>query len=319
MKESVRKILLASGACAVGFAKAGSIDETADILYRNWIKEGNHGGMNYLERHIILRRNTDYILANAKTVISLAFSYASENYEKQSTPLIASYAYGEDYHIVIKEILQTLIVDLKKEFGGNWRICIDSAPVAERFWALKAGIGKLGRNGAVIVKDYGSKCFLAEILTTIEIEADKESTESCENCGKCVKACPTGALKEYAQIDSRQCLSYLTIEKKGDFDEKEIQIIKTLSEKDICIFGCDKCISVCPHNQNINNKTIDKFQPLAQIGNLTPEKILNMSEKEFSNIFKTSPLKRAKLQGLQRNIRLIECIKNQDTTNYNNR
>lgn len=305
MKEGIRELILKSGAIAVGFASAGEVDNEIHRQYTKWIEEGYHGEMNYLCRHIPLKKSTDNVLKDSRTVISCAFSYVPQEWLSEKYPAIASYAYGEDYHIVLRDILNPLIDKFQKEFGGKWRICIDSAPVSERFWAMKAGIGKLGLNGAIITDNCGSLCFLVEILTTLEIEPDPSSYATCEKCGLCIKLCPGKALSEDKGFDARKCINYLTIEKAGEFTEEEIQILNSNSG---FLFGCDICLRVCPNNVGTKTSDITRFRLGDKIKNLTPEKILNFSEEEFKECFKGSPLLYAGYQRLKRNAKAL--IKN---------
>lgn len=300
MKNRIRDLLHSSGAIAVGFAEAGKPDWQVIENYEKWIESDNHAGMSYLEKHKELRGNTDYVLPGAKTVISLAFSYAPSEIRDSSLPLISTYALGYDYHDVIRKRLKPLVSKLKNEFGGNWRICIDSAPIAERYWAVKSGLGIIGKNGAIIVKGCGSYCFLAEILTTIEMDPDEPIDGSCIGCGKCIDSCPGAAINDNGTIDSRKCFSYLTIEKKGEFNEEERRILSKYNPG--ILFGCDICLKVCPHNRDLKPSNIEEFKPRNEILSLMPEQILEMNEEEFRLFFKGSPLKRAGLSGLHRNV-----------------
>ena len=299
MKEEIRKILLSSGAQAVGFAKAGEIDIFVHEAYKDWIQKGWHGEMGYLERHIPLRQHTDNVLRGAKTVISLAFSYAPQEYRPSDLPTIASYAYGKDYHVVLREILKPLVKNFKQNYGGDWRICIDSAPIAERYWAIKSGIGKRGINGAVIVDECGSLCFLAEILTTLEINPDTPSDEWCDKCGRCVQTCPGKAIKGDGTINASKCINYLTIDKKGDFTQKEKEILVTGTGY---IYGCDKCLRICHHNNEKKFEPKPIFPQLEEILTLTAEKLGVMDEENFKRYFSNSPFLYAGFQRLQRNV-----------------
>lgn len=302
MKDYIRKILLEAGASAVGFAKAGEIDPEVHKKYEKWIGEGNHGDMSYLERHTPLRQHPENVLKGAKTVISIAFSYSPEVWRPEDNPSVATYAYGEDYHLVLREILQPIVKNFQADYGGRWRICIDSAPIAERYWAMKSGIGKIGVNGSVIVKGCGSLCFLTEILTTLEIMPDEESKEKCNDCRLCVTQCPANAIKGDGSIDARKCINYLTIEKKGEFTKEEKKIIT--SGKGF-IFGCDKCLRICPHNSNSQPTIFSQFSPTKGIESLTPEKILAMEENDFQILYNRSPLLYAGFEKLRRNAKTI--------------
>ena len=299
MKEKIRNILLDSGAVKVGFAQAGEIDSEVNESYSRWVEKGYNGEMGYLQRHIPLRKHTDNVLPEASSVISLAFSYSQTDWRSSRLPLIAAYAYDEDYHIVLREILQPVVKSLQKEFGGKWRICIDSAPVAERYWAMKSGIGKRGLNGSIIVDGCGSFCFLVEILTTLKIEPDISSCENCDGCGNCVRICPGNALLGDGTIDATRCVNYLTIEKRDDFTFEEIEILK--KDKGF-IFGCDRCLRVCPHNKHISPTSIKNFLLKDDIKYLSHEKLISLDELQFKKQFSRSPLSYAGLSRLKRNI-----------------
>lgn len=299
-KEIIRNLLLEAGACAVGFAEAGEIEQQAAKTFYEWIGNGYNSGMTYLERHMNLRLHTDNVLPGCKTVISLAFSYNSSKKRDENLSKISSYALMADYHDVIRKRLSPVINGLKKEYGGKWRLCIDSAPLAERFWAVKSGIGILGKNGAIIINSYGSKVFLAEILTTLYFCPDIPIEEKCIGCDKCIKVCPTGALQNDGIINTNKCLSYLTIEKRGNWDSAE-SVIMSSAGGDKTLFGCECCITVCPYNQYILTSTIPEFIPDDKLLKISEQEILRMTEKEFNEIFKRTPLKRAKYEGLRRN------------------
>lgn len=300
MKERVRNILLEAGAVAVGFAEAGDIDKEVNSLYNKWLLQGNHGSMEYLKRHSDLKKSTESVLKDAKTVISLAFPFIP-SVKNLKSPYISAYAFYEDYHLAIRKLLADPLKKLKNEFGGNWRLCIDTAPVAERYWALKSGIGERGLNGMVIVKGYGSFSFLAEILTTVTFPPDKESSGECIKCGKCISECPANALNGDGTMDARKCINYLTIEKKGDLSEAEKEILR---KDGGYLFGCDKCLRACSYKMGEKS---DNY-PLSlneNVGCITPEMILSLNEQEFKDKFFNSPLSYPGLSRLQRNSRII--------------
>ena len=302
MKEDIRKLLLDSGAVAVGFAMAGEIDSAVHEDYVKWIGEGYNADMDYLKRHIPLRHHTDHVLPGAKTVISLAYDYYPEKFLPPENASISAYAYGDDYHGALREILSPLVKDLQKKLGGEWRICIDSAPVAERYWAMKSGIGRRGVNSSVIIAGAGAFCFLVEILTTLSIPPDKPSDAFCDNCGECIRKCPGKALRGDGTMDARRCINYLTIEKKGEFSPEEEKLV---SEGSGYLFGCDVCLRVCPHNKDIIHTKYASFSLNDEIKNLTPEKILSLESQEFKDKFKNTPLGYGGLKRLRRNASLL--------------
>lgn len=310
IREGIRRQFIEAGALAVGFANAGKVTDSAALQYSRWLAGGNAAGMDYLLRHDALRRDTANVLPSAQTVISLVFSYAPQEWRDPSLPMVASYAYGLDYHDVIRRRLQHAIDSLKEIYGGDWRICIDSAPVAERYWAMRCGVGVLGKNGAVINEKCGSLGFLAEVLTSHRLCGETESEKPqipvprCMGCGKCIAACPTGALRGDGTVDSRKCLSYLTIEHKGEWDEEQK---KTIGKSGVSpLFGCDICMRVCPHNHGIAPTGIEEFRPVAAVGSLTAEKAIELAQGDsFNAAFKGSPIKRARREGLLRNAQYL--------------
>lgn len=313
LKEIISHKIKDTGAVAVGFAKASEVEDSVMRGYQEWIAGGNHADMDYLARHALLKSNPKNVLEDASTIISIAYSYAPAVWRDPELPMIAAYAYGDDYHDVLRQRLEPVIKSLKDGIGGNWRICIDSAPLAERYWAMKSGIGRRGLNGSIIIDGYGSYIFLVEVLTSLSIAPDKPSEATCGRCGECMKACPQKALKTDGTIDCRRCLNYLTIEHRGNWEGEALEAMKTPVATHT-LFGCDICQRVCPHNNDIPSTNIEDFYPRKGIitrssysGNTregikhAAEIIKSMSQTDFSKIFRGSPIKRAKLAGLLRN------------------
>ncbi|MDE5887120.1 MAG: tRNA epoxyqueuosine(34) reductase QueG [Muribaculaceae bacterium] len=306
-KEEIKEKLLGSGAVAVGFAESGMPDPEISMQMKEWVERGENAGMDYLKRHIPLKNDPEHILPGVKTVISIAFSFAPPFFRAPSLPVIASYAYGEDYHDVIRRKLEPIVESIKEIIGGEWRICIDSAPLPERYWAMKSGIGRLGRNGMVIIDGFGSYIFLSEILSTLPFPPDPPSDTRCMDCGKCIDACPQGALKKDNTIDCRRCLSYLTIEHKGEWTPEMKKAMDT-SEAKNTFFGCERCLSVCPHNKEIPPTSVEEFYLRDAYSGLTVDflkKNLSPDAKSTPGCFRNSPIRRARLQGLIRNVENI--------------
>lgn len=302
-KENLREVFRNCGACAVGFAAAGEVSPEWMERLDNFLLKGNNAGMDYMANHRDLRRDPRLLLDGCRSVISLAFSFNQPVNRGAGSGIIASYAYGRDYH---KELRSRLRPAARRELearGAAWRICIDSAPVFERFWAVRSGIGFRADNGMIIVPGHGSRVFLAEILTTLPIEPDTPAADmDCGHCGACRRACPGGALLPDGTVDGRRCLSYLTIEHRGDWSAPEaLEAMDTPCGRNT-IFGCDVCLSVCPHNRDIPFSQIPAFLPSEAMMNLTRERILNISEEEFLRDFAGTPLMRAGLEGLRRNV-----------------
>lgn len=309
MKDEIRRILSGTGAVAVGFAKA----EPADIEWRRcfdeWLRKGWNAGMEYMRNHGEIRQDPTLLMEGTKTVISMAYGFNHRRKRTDDLPLISLYAYGEDYHDSLRKLIFPAIEKIKSEFGGNYRICIDSAPIPERYWAMKSGIGIMGMNGNIIVKGYGSMVILVELLTDIEISPDIPSSEYCDGCGLCRKACPTGAIGEKGFIDCRRCLSYLTIEHRGEWTSPEAREAVETPEGRRTLFGCDRCLSACPHNRFPAGIVTDALQPEEFIYKLGSGDILEMTKEQFSSTFRGMSIKRAGFAGMTRNAANIDITR----------
>ena len=297
-REGLHAALLEAGAAAVGFASAGPVSEDEDRRLRGWLAAGHHAGMTWMERHADLRRDLDNVLPGTRMVISLAFPYAPERERPSDLPYLSRYAYGRDYHEAIRSLLTAVL----EQTGllSSCRICIDSAPVSERFWAIRAGIGYRGDNGALIVPGIGPEVFLAEILTTIEFEPDAPADAECLHCGACRRACPTGALQPDGTIDCRRCISYLTIEHRGPWTAPDAIAAMSTPAGRTSLFGCDRCITACPlRNDTSSPHTWAPTLP-AMLA-LAPSDI-PAQQSEFKRRFAHTALLRPGLQNLLRNI-----------------
>jgi len=294
LKENIRSLLYESGAVAVGFTEATPPDPEFINLYSGWIRQGKHAGMTYLARHEELKKDPSFVLPGAKTIICLAFNYRQK---PNTSPLIASYALNKDYHKIVRKRLAKALKSIESMVGSKPRVCIDSAPLPERYWATKAGIGYPCDNGSLCIYGYGQFCFLSEILLDILIEPDTPPPpKECLHCGKCREACPTKALEKAGIIDCRKCLSWITIEHKG--------ILPDNTPRPDVLFGCDRCMEACPLNETAPLSGLKEFSPNRSLP-LTPEAILKMNEEEFNTIFAGSPLRRAGLHTLKRNASFI--------------
>lgn len=312
-REEVRTRLLECGAVAVGFARAGSVDAKAARQLAQWVAGGCNAGMSWFGRHVPLRAHTDSVLPGVKTVISLAFSYQQDVDRDSALPRVSSYAWGDDYHDVLRGLLRGPADEFKSRLGGEWRICIDSAPLSERYWAMQAGIGRLGMNGQVIVDGYGSRLFLAEILTTVGFEPDQPSDRRCAGCGACIRRCPGRALMYDGCMDARRCLSYLTIEHRGEWPEhgadtdnpaeSDVKDVLQTPDGRKTLYGCDLCIDVCPHNLGAPTTEIEALRLNQRLEGLTAESVASMTADEFAARFRGSAIKRCRLEGLRRNAR----------------
>lgn len=280
-----------------GISKAEFLEEEARPL-ENWLKNNYHGEMKYMENHFDKRLDPRLLVEGSKSVISLSYNYFPE--EKISTLdnfKISKYAYAEDYHEVIKEILREMVAELQEEIGEfAFRVFVDSAPVLERSWAKKSGIGWVGKNANLITKQSGSFYFLAEIICDLELESDYPTTDHCGSCRKCIDACPTDAIISDKLIDGSKCISYATIELKNEIPDY------FKDKMDDWMFGCDVCQDVCPWNRFAAPHNQSKFKPNDFLKNLKKGEWKEITQELFSEIFRKSPVKRTKFAGLKRNI-----------------
>ncbi len=290
VKDSIRCAILAAGACKVGFAVAAPVDKVVADSYADWIAGGNHAEMSYLDRYHDVRSDPRLLLEGAKTVISCAFDYRPS----VRHPLFADYSLGSDYHEVIRQRLKPVAEEICRSYGGEARICVDTAPIRERYWAARAGVGRIGLNGMLIVDAVGSKVFLSEIIWTGQVDPDESRLdESCLRCGACLKACPGHALRGDRTLDARRCNSYLTIEHRGDLPEG-----LTLHGR---LYGCDICQDVCPLDREPGETNVAEFAPSEAMMRLEVEAISRLTPESFNQIFRHSAVRRAKLAGLLRN------------------
>lgn len=293
----VRQWVARSGAIACGIARAGEVADGDFAKFTKWLDGGMHGGMRYMENYRDLRRNPQSLLDGAQSVIVAAFSYYHSGQDEGALGAIASYAHGDDYHDVVRRRLEDVAVLIRENYGGEARVCVDTAPLLERYWAVRAGVGFVGRNRLLIVPGAGSYVFIGTVLTTVGFEPDETCTLNCDGCGRCIASCPGKALTPDG-LDARRCLSYLTIEHRGDFPD----------DTDLCgrLYGCDMCQRVCPHNKGIPDTEIAEFKPRPALKTLTPESVISMTQEQFSAIMRHSAIKRTKLAGLRRNaLRLL--------------
>ncbi len=283
-----------------GISKAEFLEEEAPRL-ENWLKAGMHGKMEYMENHFDKRLNPTLLVDDAKSVISLLFNYYPQQIQNPEAPKISKYAYGYDYHEVVKEKLNEFLNSLKEKIGDiNGRAFVDSAPVMDKAWAKKSGLGWIGKNANLINKQHGSFFFIAELIIDLELEYDGPIKDYCGTCTKCIDACPTEAIVEPFIVDGSKCISYLTIELKeaipGDFKNK----------MDNWAFGCDICQDVCPWNRFSSPHHEPQFHNQTGLLNLTTKEWQELTEETFQKIFKKSAVKRTKYKGLKRNLEFIK-------------
>jgi epoxyqueuosine reductase len=285
-----------------GIAKAGFLEEEAPRL-EAWLKKGMQGEMQYMENHFDKRLDPRLLVDGARSVISLGLNYYTEDTQHDSlAPKISRYAYGADYHHVIKGKLKQLLQTINEKIGEvNGRAFVDSAPVLDKAWAKKAGMGWIGKNTNLISKKTGSFFFLAELIVDLELEYDIEPTaDHCGSCTRCIDACPTEALVAPYIVDGSRCISYLTIELKNEIPTE------FKGKMDNWMFGCDVCQDVCPWNKFSVLHKETTFAPHPELLNMNRNDWQDITEEVFQKVFKTSAIKRTKFSGLKRNIEFLK-------------
>jgi epoxyqueuosine reductase len=285
-----------------GIAKAEQLTEDARKL-EQWLNKGMHGKMQYMENHFDLRTDPTKLVPGALSVITLLKNYYPSEQQKPNTPYIAKYAWGKDYHEVIRTTLKTFLTGLRQKIGDiNGRGFVDSAPVLERAWAVKSGLGWVGKNGNLIHKNAGSFFFIATLIVDIPLEYDDPLVKDyCGTCTKCITACPTEAILPNKQIDGSKCISYYTIELKDAMLNEGMK-----DQFQNWLFGCDICQDICPWNRFSKPHQEPSFEPIPAILNLSTSEWEDLTEETFKTVFKESPLKRAKFSGIKRNLRMIQ-------------
>lgn len=286
---------MAMGFAAVGISKADFLVDEAPKL-EQWLNKGMQGKMDYMNNHFDKRLDPRLLVEGAKTVISLLYNYYPEK-KQPHHPKISKYAYGEDYHHVIKDKLASLMIWMQTNIGEiSGRAFVDSAPVLERAWAAKSGLGWIGKNGNLINKGSGSFYFLSELIIDVELEADGPTTDHCGTCTACIDACPTQAIVSPTVVDGSRCISYFTIELKEAIPQE------MKGKFDDWMFGCDVCQDVCPWNRFAKPHNEPKFEPISEILEFTKNDWMDITADVFNKIFKNSPIKRTRYNGLKRNI-----------------
>ncbi len=285
-----------------GIARAVPLDDDARRL-ESWLNQGKHASMKYMENYFELRVNPLKLVPGAKSVITLLLNYFPSAKQNIDAPKISTYAWGNDYHEVIKSKLNLFLQEMRNNIGEvNGRGFVDSAPVLERAWAQRSGLGWIGKNGNLINKQSGSFFFIATLIVDLELEYDDPMAKDyCGSCRKCIDACPTDAISENRVVDGSQCISYFTIELKDMLipDERKGEFRNWM-------FGCDICQDVCPWNRFSTPHHETAFTPIPEILNFTTQDWEALTEERFKKIFRNSPLKRAKFSGIKRNLKFIK-------------
>lgn len=285
-----------------GIARAEKLDDDARKL-EQWLNKGMHGKMYYMEKYFELRIDPAKLVPDAKSIITLLKNYYPLQKQNNEAPKISKYAYGKDYHDVIRMQLNELIESIKKNIGDiHGRGFVDSAPVLERTWAQKSGLGWIGKNGNLLTKQNGSFYFIATLITDLELVADDPfAKDYCGTCTKCIDACPTEAILPDKVVDGSKCISYFTIELK---DALLPDAMKNKFQN--WLFGCDICQDVCPWNRFAKPTNEIQFTPLPGLLNLSTKEWEEMAEESFKKNFAASPIKRTKFSGIQRNLKFLK-------------
>ena len=297
----VKKWALDLGFDFCGIAKAVRLDDDARRL-EAWLNKGMQGSMSYMEKYFDQRVDPTILVPGAKSVITLLLNYYPAEQQTETAPKVSRYAYGRDYHEVIREKLNEFLARMRESIGEiNGRGFVDSAPVLERAWAQKTGLGWVGKNGNLINRQMGSYFFIATLITDLDLEYDDPfAKDYCGSCRKCIDACPTEAILPDKQINGSKCISYFTIELKEAIIPNEMK-----GRFENWAFGCDICQEVCPWNRFAKPHNEPQLQPLPEILNFTTRDWEMLTEESFKKIFRHSPIKRTKFSGLKRNLKFL--------------
>jgi epoxyqueuosine reductase len=288
------------GFLSCGISKAGFLEEEAPRL-ENWLNQNHHGEMKYMENHFDKRLNPTLLVDDAKSVISLLLNYYPTEIQNTDSYKISKYAYGKDYHFVIKEKLHELLQTIQTEIGEvSGRAFVDSAPVLDKAWAAKSGLGWIGKNSNLLTQQVGSFYFIAELIVDLDLEYDYAKTDHCGTCTACIDACPTEAIVSPYVVDGSKCISYFTIELKENIPQE------MKGKMDDWIFGCDVCQDVCPWNKFSKPHSEPLFSPYPELLSYTKKDWEEITEDTFKKVFKNSAFKRTKLDGLKRNIKFLK-------------
>lgn len=284
-----------------GISKAENLEDESTRL-EEWLAKGFHGKMSYMSNHFEKRLDPAKLVPGARSIVSLLYNYyPGAEQEEEPEYKIAKYAYGKDYHFVVRDKLKALLAELQKEIGEiNGRVFVDSAPVMERQWAAKSGLGWLGKNTLLLNKQFGSYFFIAELVIDLELAPDGPIKDYCGTCTRCLDACPTAAFAGPHVLDASKCISYLTIELKDEIPSEFER------KYDHWVFGCDICQEVCPWNRFAKTHHEPAFAKLDGVKQVMKAGREEFSIKEFNRFFKDSPIKRTKLAGLRRNIKFVK-------------
>ncbi len=288
------------GFLSCGISKAGFLEEEAPRLEK-WLKNNAHGEMRYMENHFDKRLDPTKLVEGSKSVVSLLLNYYPSEIQNTESYQLSKYAYGTDYHFVIKDKLKELLQSIQDEIGDvHGRAFVDSAPVLDKAWAAKSGLGWIGKHSNLLTQQIGSFYFIAELIIDLELEYDYATTDHCGTCTACINACPTGAITEPYVVDGSKCISYFTIELKENIPTE------FKGQFDDWMFGCDICQDVCPWNRFSKAHSEPLFNPHPELLDMTKKDWEEITQDTFSKVFKKSAVKRTKFEGLQRNVRFLK-------------
>jgi epoxyqueuosine reductase len=288
------------GFLSCGISKAVFLEEEAPRL-EHWLNQNHHGQMAYMENHFDKRLNPTLLVDGAKSVVSLLLNYYPSQTQVDNTYKISKYAYGQDYHFVIKEKLNALLHSIQENIGEvSGRAFVDSAPVLDKAWAAKSGLGWIGKNSNLLTQQIGSFYFVAELIIDLDLEYDHETTDHCGTCTACIDACPTEAIIAPYVVDGSKCISYFTIELKDNIPAE------MKGKFDDWAFGCDVCQDVCPWNKFSKAHSEPLFNPNPELLAMTKKDWEEITEETFKKVFKNSAVKRTKFEGLKRNLTFLK-------------
>ncbi len=283
-----------------GISKAGFLEQEAPRL-ENWLNKNQHGQMSYMENNFDKRLNPTLLVDGAKSVVSLLLNYYPSEIQNQESYKISKYAYGQDYHSVIKEKLKELLFSIQENIGAvDGRAFVDSAPILDKAWAAKSGLGWIGKNSNLLTQQVGSFYFIAELIIDLELEYDHATTDHCGTCTACIDSCPTEAIVAPYIVDGSKCISYFTIELKDNIPAE------MKGKFDDWAFGCDICQDVCPWNKFSKPHSEPLFNPNPEVLSMTKKDWEEITEETFKTVFKNSAVKRTKFEGFKRNINFIK-------------
>lgn len=296
IKEEAKRL----GFISCGISKAGFLEQEAPRL-ENWLKNNRNGQMTYMENHFDKRLDPTLLVDDGKSVVSLLLNYFPDSKQNDESFKISKYAYGQDYHFVIKDKLKEFLHSIQENIGEvSGRAFVDSAPVLDKAWAAKSGLGWIGKNSNLITQKVGSFYFIAELIIDLELEYDYAVTDHCGSCTACIDACPTQAIVAPYIVDGSKCISYYTIELKENLPEE------MKGKFDEWMFGCDTCQDVCPWNRFSKPHSEPLFNPNPELLSFAKKDWIEITEETFKLVFKNSPIKRTKFDGLKRNIKFLQ-------------